>query len=292
MQVHGSKTFKYGRQLKVPLQAGHLTLVRLQSGAVTATEGVQGRNRGPEGGDVQAVAPTQPFVRPFLRGVGGGLVAAVEAQLREDVAHVVARAVFSLTTSFAAISLFVAPSAMRVSTSRRAPSGRPRRRWGAACRRASTTPFVTFESSSDSRVPPTAAPRATARGRRSSARILPRPPAARRRPFPPANDVSISTFVAGSSLRTSRQAAMPSMPSIRTSISTMSGWCARAFDRVSAVRRFGDHSKVRLDFERRAKAHPYHLVVIDDHQPRLHESPPIGTETLMCVPRAGLAAHA
>ena len=81
---------------------------------------------------------------------------------------------------------------------------------------------------------------------------------------------------------------MPSMPSMRTSISTMSGWCARAFSiGVLAVARFGDDGEVGLDFERRAQPHPHHLVVVDDHQPRLHASPPNGTDTLMRVPSPG-----
>ena len=79
------------------------------------------------------------------------------------------RAVFSLTTSFAAISLFVAPSAISTSTSRsravRSPSSPAP---ACAATSFSTTPLVTFESSSDS-------PRATDRSassRRARATFL------------------------------------------------------------------------------------------------------------------------
>ena len=256
-----------------------------QSGAVTATEGVQGRNEGRCTGRGADSAVREAL----LRGVGGGLAAAVEAQLREDVAHVVARRV--LADDELRRDLFV-----------RRALGNEGQHFALA--RRQVVPVVAGALHADEllddalrdlrveqrfsachRPQRLEQPRAgdvlqhvscRARQQRGDDRFL----LGERRQHQHLRRRQLAAHLAAG--RDAVHAVHPHVHQhdvrlVRT----------RLLDRVSAVRRFGDHSKVRLDFERRAKAHPYHLVVIDDHQPRLHESPPIGTETLMCVPSPG-----
>ena len=65
-----------------------------------------------------------------------------------------------------------------------------------------------------------------------------------------------------------RVASIPSMPGIRTSISTTSGsQLAADPHRLGAVGGGAEHGEVRLGVEQRGEPGPHHLVVVGDDDP-------------------------
>ena len=72
------------------------------------------------------------------------------------------------------------------------------------------------------------------------------------------------TFVSGSTPMISRVASMPLLPGKRTSITTTSGLCTRAFgERLVGGAGLADDLETRMTAQQRLQAEPDDLVVVD-----------------------------